>query len=93
MKGIFEVIWSQWQNNNKITVKTKTSLHFLDTFHLSDTVLSTLFFSLDIFFPLTLFFLRSQTRACLTTSGATLGDEPRGLQLWPSSPKNVTGII
>lgn len=56
VKGIFEVIWSQWQNNNKITVKTKTSLHFLGTFHLSDTVLSTLFFSLDIFLPLTLFF-------------------------------------
>lgn len=56
VKGIFEVIWFQWQNNNKITVKTKTSLHFLGTFHLSDTVLSTLFFPLDIFLPLTLFF-------------------------------------
>lgn len=77
VKGIFEVIWSQWQNNNKIRVKTKTSLHFLGTFHLSDTVLSTLFFSLDIFLPLTLFF---------QISDKSLSDLPLE-QLWAMSPE------
>lgn len=55
LKEIFEVIWSQQQNNNNKRVKTKTNLHSFSTYRLSDTVLSTLFFSFNSLLSLALF--------------------------------------